>query len=191
MKTKLLILGLTLLSIQHGYSQNSDEQRSYLNMAGLSAGFGVPTQKYISLLELDASSSVSGSTLFKFSFDRKLSKLTDDIYLSVGGEICTRGMTVNSTDAMTGYPGSYDLTLYYFAARASLNYVFPSVPNLRLYGNVSYGEMQVDSSGPYGITSYDGQLFAGGRYFFNKSIGCFAELGIGQSNFNTGLNMRF
>ena len=189
MKTKtFFFISLMYLMFQNGIVQGQDKSVHTSNSIGVSAGFGGLTSAY------NYSSpglSITASPLFAGYYDRSVVSLFKDGlgYLSIGGEFAYGQISI-SDNVVTD-----KLTYTYIALRAGLNYIIPANNNIIIYGRLSGGIANATLSGAdFPNTSASGfriQTYLGGRYYFSKTIGIFAEFGSGLSYLNVGLNFRF
>lgn len=89
-------------------------------------------------------------------------------------------------------------SIFHFGFRPSVHYSFSGAP-FDLYAglHIGYGISSYSSSDPdYDYTGINYSrlywaLFAGGRYYFGKKFGMFAELGYGISMLNLGISLKF
>src|SRR6478609_2554504 len=120
--------------------------------------------------------------------------VTDDISVGGGIDYLSYHYDVGGTD--------YSYTATYIGARGS--YHFNKLLNLRdenwdIYGGASLGYRSFSWKGYNGAgagDAYGSGLFlgihAGARYYFNKSVGGFVELGaLGSTNVRLGVAFRF
>lgn len=150
----------------------------------------------------------SSTPYFNVSFDYGVYDFEDpkNLSIGIGAYLGYKSVSYTWYDAWWDKQGRLHInepvkqtwTYINFGIRPSVHYSFDD--KAQVYGgfglgyvNVSYKYSHPDYyyyGGSYG--SYVGiTLFAGGRYYFSKSLGAFAELGYGLSYLNLGISLKF
>ena len=133
---------------------------------------------------------------FSVQYERGIWEIGPGV-VSLGGYVGTKTYKYSYSDPYYG-SGHYESKWTYtiVGVRGAYHYTGLTIPNLDVYAGVmaSYNAVSYkDNSGSslhYGST-VGATGFVGGRYFFAKILGGFAELGYGVSYLNVGLCLKF
>lgn len=133
-------------------------------------------------------SSVSVTPALSLAYERGVLALGPGL-LGVGGSLSYQ----HASSSLLGYGYSFSDLLV--AVRG--NYHYPLAPQLDVYGGLALGVRHAGVSysglGDYATSATDGYvaLVVGGRYYFSRAVGAFAELGYDQTYAKIGLSARF
>ncbi len=177
-----MALVFSVFSVVLSYGQHYD-----LGDANLCVGIAP-----VSLLQGDTKMPVTG-----FTFSYGLFEDTDNI---AAGLFVGYGSSSDVTRNYSGDEFTWDYTYLFTAARGY--YYLASGHSFHLYGAGTLGYQIVSSeySTPHGVTQRDPKddnavvwgVHLGGRYYFNRLVGIFAEGGYGSMYaMNIGLSLRF
>lgn len=197
MKKLILVAGISALSTSVGFAQAFNKGTASLNL-GLGLG------GYVAYW----GPGYSSSPYFNAAFDYGVYDFPEakNLSIGVGGYLGYKSVSYEWNSSWVDKNGKYHFnepikytwTYTHIGIRPTLHYSFND--KAEIYGGLNIGYVVVSFkyspsdfsgfSGSYGSTIGWG-TFVGGRYYFSKSFGIYAELGYGAAYLNLGVSLKF
>ena len=179
-------------------SGNSTEGMVFHNNENaLQIGFGIPNrlESFVPNYQTSTGESINYSLVYSFSYDRGISD-----HWSIGAFIAYSTATWTESDYAL-YVNSYFListthTLTALIGSGRVRYHFSFDMPVDFYIGASLGIINLSesingASDPDPFKSFFYDLHAGGKYYLNKHVGIFGEIGFGLAYLNGGVCFRF
>ncbi len=195
-KIALIFLLFVCLPKSKAQDNNYFQKNSLTLNAGLGfgyfTGYGLFSQGYSQL------------PYFNFALDYSFHNLDKGIDLGLGAYMGYTSWSYKRNELYVTKNGNtksgfikQKWSIFHFGIRPTIHFALPDAP-VDLYGGLllGYGVASYSVNDPdyyYKGVSYSRPywgIFAGGRYFFNKKVGAYLELGYGMSILNLGLSFK-